>query len=80
MSRIILLLLMTGILIGCESVRYISPSLPDYKVSVPSRPVLDADDPEGNVIELISYARKLEAVIEGWAGFYGSLQGIYGEI
>lgn len=62
------------LLSACTSVRYISPELPDISFPRIERPVLQADDPEGNTVALIAYSEKLEAVIEGWEGYYMDLR------
>lgn len=78
-GRLITILLLTlGILTGCKSVRFVSPSLPDYQMSMPTRPMLDKSDPEGNVVSLTAYAGKLEVIIDGWVSFYERLREIYG--
>lgn len=66
-----IILLMIGIT-GCET-RYITPNLPDFELTVPSRPML-TDDMYSNVRDLMTYGRKLEIVIQGWEDFYGGLQ------
>lgn len=62
-----IILLIIGIT-GCET-RYITPNLPDFELTVPSRPTL-TDDMESNVRYLMTYGRKLEIVIKGWEDFY----------
>lgn len=82
---LITILLTLGILAGCESVHYITPSLPDYGTEIPERPVLKTSDeaiPDvatDNLRSLMFYAEKLEVIIEGWESFYTGLQEIYGD-
>lgn len=77
------ILLMLGILTSCETVHYITPTLPDYGVEVPERPILkpiDEEVPEvvtDNLRDVLFYAEKLEVIIDGWEGFYAGLQEIY---
>ena len=67
------------ILSSCSSIRYAFPSLPAFSIPVPDRPVLQMDDAEGNTVQLVGYAMKLEAVIEGWECFYSDLQEVFGD-
>lgn len=83
MKRLITIALLTlGILVGCKSVEYVTPELPEYSVTVPVRPVLtpvDGDMPKeavDNFLTMVSYAVKLEVIIDGWAEFYEGLRNV----
>lgn len=85
MKKAVVIILVIFLLIGCKSVEYITPSLPEFAPVVPDRPEL-LEIPEGtetlkeaniNLVLLVGYAESLENVIDSWERFYSELKNLY---
>lgn len=85
LKHIIVSLMISIGLSSCTTVEYVTPSLPDFSISVPERPFLKnveesvSDEVTDNLIALIDYAEKLEIVIDGWEDFYKGLREVQNE-
>ena len=85
MKKALIIFLALFLITGCETVRYITPAVPDYKPVLPERPELyeieeTADIPKEvniNTVLLMGYAESLEMIIENWERFYNELTKLY---
>ena len=79
----VLVALVLIVLTSCTHTVYISPDLPEYNPTLPSRPVLKTTDATvpieatDNLIEMMGYAQRLEIVCKGWESFYEGLRELY---
>lgn len=85
MKKAVVIILVVSLLMGCTSVKCITPSLPEFAPVVPERPEL-LEIPEGtetpkeaniNLVLLVGYAESLENVVESWERFYSELTKLY---
>lgn len=85
MKKAVVIILLIFLLIGCKSVEYITPSLPEFSPVIPERPELleipkESEIPKEaniNLVLLMGYAESLENVIESWERFYNELTNLY---
>ena len=85
MKKAVVIILLIFLLIGCKSVEYITPSLPEFSPVIPERPELletpkESEIPKEaniNLVLLLGYAESLENVIESWEQFYNELTNLY---
>lgn len=85
MKKAVVIILLIFLLIGCKSVEYITPSLPEFSPFIPERPeLLEIPKESGipkevniNLVLLMGYAESLENVIESWEQFYNELTNLY---
>lgn len=79
----VLVALVLIVLTSCTHTVYISPNLPEYNPTLPSRPVLNTTkgdvpvEATSNLIEMMGYAQRLEIVCKGWESFYEGLRELY---
>lgn len=77
---LILILLFFLSLVSCETVEYITPSLPVFNPVRPQKPLLEEvteDVPTGaviNTIRLMEYSKQLEVYSNSWENYYNELQ------
>lgn len=80
---VVLVALVLIVLTSCTHTVYISPDLPEYNPTLPSRPVLKTTEGDvpveatSNLIEMMGYAQRLEIVCKGWESFYEGLRELY---
>lgn len=80
MKSKILILILSLTLMGCTSVEYITPTLPDFAPVKPTRPTLETVEEEVpyeatiNTIRLMEYSRLMEGYADGWETFYNQLK------
>ena len=85
MKKAVVIILVIFLLIGCKSVEYINPYLPEFAPVVPVRPELleipeETEIPKEaniNLVLLMGYSKSLENVIESWERFYNELTKLY---
>lgn len=78
--KIIFLLMLTLLIVSCETVTYIAPNLPTFEPVRPQRPQLEevtGEVPEGaiiNTVHLMEYSRELEVYSNAWENYYNNLR------